>query len=248
MDHVPAQPRRIALEGASNLRDLGGLPAADGRRVRSGVVFRSASLARLTAADSATLAGLGLRTEVDFRAADEQARRPSRIADIPGLEHVALPLDPAPGFDLGGLIAAPDTPPGRFLEAMHAAYRAYALECTATYARLFRLLLEPARRPLLFHCTAGKDRTGVAAALLLAALGTPREAIRADYLLTNHDWRGEPEFSAGLPPAARVLLEAHAPLIDATFAAIAAAHGDVATYFHTGLGIDPAALRAALLE
>jgi protein-tyrosine phosphatase len=244
---ICAPPRAIPLEGASNLRDLGGWPAAGGRRVRRGQVFRSASLARLTVADHLTLAQLGLRSIVDLRSTGEQARLPDRIGGL-AVMHLALPLEAAPGFDLAALLASPATSEATFLDAMRQAYQAYALECCAHYARLFALLLDPARRPLLFHCTAGKDRTGVAAALLLAALGAHPQAIEADYLATNQSWRGEPEFTEGLPPNARILLKAHPGLLAETFDAIEAAHGSLEGYFQSRLGLPVETLRAVLLE
>lgn len=242
-----APPFPVALEGASNLRDLGGWPAADGRHIRRGQVFRGASLARLTAADRATIGRLGLRSVVDLRSADEQARRPDRLEGLPVM-HLSLPLEAAPGFDLRPLLASHETQAATFLAALRAAYRAYALDCADRYARLFALLLEPARRPLLFHCTAGKDRTGVAAALLLAALGASSAAIETDYLATNQSWRGEPEFTEGLPPNAWILLKAHPGLLESTFSAITTAHGSLDAYFHARLGLSLAGLRNALLE
>jgi protein-tyrosine phosphatase len=117
---------------------------------------------------------------------------------------------------------------------------------------MFDLLLQPERRPLLFHCTAGKDRTGFGAALVLAALGVEWEAIRADYLATNRLWVADAEITAALPPpVAEVLLRVHHDLLDVAFAAIVAEHGSLDTYLIERIGLDPVRrkrLRDALLE
>ena len=92
----------MPLEGASNLRDLGGWPVADGRRVRRGLIFRSATLANLTEADQALVAGLGIRTVCDLRGVNEAALRPSRLP--PSAERVHLPIEPSVGASLRDLM------------------------------------------------------------------------------------------------------------------------------------------------
>ena len=245
-------PRSIALEGASNLRDLGGWQAAAGGRVRFGAVFRSASLGRLTDADAATLAATGLRTVVDLRGERERHHAPSRLDSLPGVAVHWLPIDPSLGASLRDLAAAREATGEDAMGLMRRAYVAYALEWPHRYAAMFDLLLQEARRPLLFHCTAGKDRTGLGAALLLSALGVQQEAIRTDYLATNQHWAGEPELTALLPPAvAEVLLRVHAELLDAAFAAIHAGYGSLDAYFTQRIGLDAARrdqLREALLS
>lgn len=251
MNHAPDLPRQIVLEGASNVRDLGGWPAAGGGRVRFGTVFRAASLGRLTEADTATLAATGLRTVVDLRGEDEQEHKPSRLATLPGLAVHSLPIDPSLGVSLRDLAAVRRATGADAMGMMRRAYMAYALEWPHRYAAMFDLLLHEARRPLLFHCTAGKDRTGFGAALLLATLGVEEDAIRADYLATNRLWQGEPVLAALLPPAVgEVLLRVHAELLDTAFAAIRTAHGSLETYLAERIGLDAARrdrLRAALL-
>ncbi|CAH2599432.1 Tyrosine-protein phosphatase [Rhodovastum atsumiense] len=246
-DHADL-PRCLALEGVTNLRDLGGWPVAGGGRVRFGQVFRSASLGRLTDADARVLTDSFLRTVVDLRGEKERVRWPSRLDALPGVEVRFLPIDPSLGASLHDIAAAPEAAIG----VMHRAYAAYAFDWAHRYADLFGLLLQETRRPLLFHCTAGKDRTGFGAALLLAALGVEWEAIRADYIATNRLWRGDPEVAASLPPAiADVLLRVHVELIDGVFAAIREAHGSLAAYLDERIGLDAARcdrLRAALID
>ena len=251
VNDVPDLPRTIALEGASNLRDLGGWPASGGGHVRFGTVFRSASLGRLTDADAARLQATGLRTVVDLRGEQERARAPSRLDALPGVAVHFQPIDPSLGGSLRDLAAMRDATPEAVMAAMHRAYAAYALAWSHCYAAMFDLLLEEANRPLLFHCTAGKDRTGFGAALLLAALGVEREAIRADYMATNRLWVVEPLVAGTLPaPVAAVLLRVHAELLDTAFSALLEAFGSLDAYLEQRMGLDASRLgrlREALL-
>ncbi len=244
-------PRSIALQGVSNARDLGGWPAAGGAHVRFGEVFRSASLGRLTDADAARLGATGLRTVVDLRGEKERQRAPSRLDALPGVAVHFLPIDPSLNGPSGEHVDIRTASGAVVLGLMRQAYVSYALTWSHCYAAMFDLLLQQARRPLLFHCTAGKDRTGFGAALLLAALGVPQEAVCADYLATNRLWQADDEIRAWLGPvASEVLLRVHGELLDAAFAAIRADCGSLDAYLERRIGLDEARrerLRAALL-
>ena len=242
-------PRVLALEGASNVRDLGGWPAADGRRVRFGKVFRSASLATLTDDDVAALGEAGVRTVCDLRGEVERRRAPSRLA---GVATHALCIEPSLRPSLSDLLATGTVTGPDVMALMRGAYTAYALEWSHRYRALFDLLLEENAPPLLFHCTAGKDRTGFGAALILAALGVGEEAVLEDYLATNRLWRADPEISSSLPEAvAEVLLRVHPELITAAFDAARGAHGTIEVYLEERIGLDAERrelLRERLLE
>jgi protein-tyrosine phosphatase len=244
-------PKPILLEGASNARDLGGWPAADGRSVRFGEVFRSASLAGLTEPDASTLGGIGLKSVVDLRSERERQRTPSRLDALPGVSVHFLPIDPSLGRPLHDIAALADASGQDIMALMRRAYVAYVLDWAHCYAALFELLLQTGRRPLLFHCTAGKDRTGIGAALVLAALGVPPDAIRADYLATNLLWQGAGEIAKLLPPVvADVLLRVHDELLDTAFATIRGTYGSLDAYLEERLGLDATRrgrLRDALL-
>lgn len=243
-------PRVIALEGASNLRDVGGYRTEGGGRVRFGRVYRSAALANLTDADQATIAGLGLRTVCDFRGTQERQRALSRLpAEI---EQHSLPIEPSIGASLRD-IAATRAATGQDAQAlMQRAYVAYALEWSARYHAMFDLLLQPERTPLLLHCSAGKDRTGFGTALLLTALGVGWDVVLEDYLATNRIWRGDSELAHELPPdAAEVMLRVHPDLLEAAFAAVKREYGSIDRYFERTLGLTPnarARLRELLVE
>ncbi|MEO9191925.1 MAG: tyrosine-protein phosphatase [Acetobacteraceae bacterium] len=244
-------PRTLALQGASNVRDLGGWPAAGGGTVRFGRVFRSAALTGLTEQDAATLAATGLRTVCDLRGGLEAAEAPSALGGLPGAAVHSLPIEPSVGASLRDLVATRNATGESVMAVMRQAYVAYALEWPHRYRAMFALLADDAT-PLLLHCSAGKDRTGFGAALILTALGVPYEAAREDYLASNRLWRGDAGIARDLPPSvAETLLHVHPELLDAAFAAIAGAYGGFERYASVTLEMDAARmarLRARLVE
>ncbi len=245
-------PRVVTLEGCSNLRDLGGYRAADGRRVRFGRVFRSASLAGLTQADQTTFAATGIRTICDLRGEREAARAPSCLPATGRIEVVRLPIEPRVGASLRDLLKREEATGEDVHDLLRTAYTAYATDHLPRYRAMFGLLLQEERLPLLFHCSAGKDRTGFGAALLLTALGVPRETVIADYLATNRIWKREHALPPNTPADVRdTLLTAHQPLIESALDLAVASHGSLEALLERGLGLDAARLdrlRAALLE
>jgi protein-tyrosine phosphatase len=250
---VPPLPRVVPLQGCSNLRDLGGYRTAEGRKVRFGRVFRSASLAGLTEADMTVFAATGIRTICDLRCEGESARAPSRLPggrDAP--EVVRLPIEPRVGASLRDLLAREEATCEDVHDLLRTAYAAYATDHLPRYRALFDLLLRDERLPLLFHCSAGKDRTGFGAALLLSALGVPRETVIADYLATNRIWKRERALPPDTPDDVReALLSAHQPLLESALDRAVAGHGSPEALLENGLGLDQsrlARLRATLLE
>jgi protein-tyrosine phosphatase len=227
--------RHFNLAGASNFRDLGGYPARDGRAVRWRQIFRSNHLGHLTDADIEVLRGLGLKSAFDFRGTEERA------AAICGLEEIAvhsLPVEPTvvtslrARRDAGTPLSSADA-----LEVMRDSYRNYVRLSTPSYRTLFGHLLEDSA-PLVIHCTAGKDRTGFACALILHALGVPDDVIAEDYLLTNRFYVRDPSHSPDLPEEVRLALASvQASFLGAAFEAIRADYGDLESYFRDGLGL-----------
>ena len=246
---MTALPRSIVLEGASNVRDLGGYRTKDGAQVRFGQVFRSAALSKLTAGDAARLREAGIGVVCDLRGEAERLQAPSLL---PGVALHALSIDPSLGRSIRELADDPATEEDDIAALMRRAYAAYATVWAHRYHALFALLADPTTPGLLFHCTAGKDRTGFGAALILAALGVDRATVQADYLATNRLWTADPEIAAALPPrAAAVLLRVQADFLDSAFAAVLGASGSVDAYLEEHIGVTPAvraALRARLLE
>jgi protein-tyrosine phosphatase len=246
-------PVAIALERASNLRDLGGWPTQDGRRVRTGLVFRAPTLIGLTDADRAVIARLGLRTAIDFRGVQERANNP---VILQGVAHIPEPIEPSVGASLRDIVltgqASGHVSPEDMLELLTDAYRAYAVTSFPRYRALFAALANDASLPLMFHCSAGKDRTGFGAALLLTALGVAWEHVLADYLATNRLWRREIARNFDLPaPVKDILLSVHESLLTAAFAAATDAYGTIDAYLDQAIGLDRSAiskLQSRLLE
>ncbi len=168
--------RRVALDGLHNFRDLGGYLATDGRRVRTGLVYRSDALHRMTEADVARVRALGLASVVDLRAPDEVAHVGTGRIDELGATYHSLPTKPAVlGADASE--GPPESAPERYL--------GYLAEGPGCFAGLATLLADPDATPLVLFCNAGKDRTGVTSAMVLGLLGVPDETIAADYALTQ---------------------------------------------------------------
>lgn len=165
--------RWIELAGASNVRDVGGLRAGE-RLVRRGVLLRSDHLDDATADDIALLAGdLGLRGVIDLRVGFEDPRPPAW--DGHGVEVLPLPL-----FDLSGT-----TDRSAFQGDPADAYAAMLELASASLVAILRFVVRPEGTPVLIHCAAGKDRTGIAVAVLLSLAGVDHEEIVADYLATG---------------------------------------------------------------
>jgi protein-tyrosine phosphatase len=246
---IAALPRTVPLAAASNLRDLGGYPTADGRRVRAGLLYRAPALLGLTPADEAAIAALGLRTVCDFRGERESAANPVTLA---GAAVQLLPIEPSVGAGLKDILrtgmASGHVSADDMLELLREAYQAYALQSFDRYRTLFALLNDDANLPLLFHCSAGKDRTGFGAALLLTALGVSWDHVLHDYLATNRLWRREIARNFDLPgPVKDALLAAHAGLLTAAFDAVRGAYGSVDAYLDRAIGLNETA-RAALAD
>ncbi len=237
------------LQGASNFRDIGGYNSADGRRVRRGQIFRSDHLAGLTSEDLARLASLGIGHSLDFRGAAECAATPY---DIPGVQRVALTIEPTVIARMQALVAQGVVPTAEeTVELMRETYRDFVNRNADTYGRFMKHLLEQPT-PQVFHCTAGKDRTGFAAALVLSALGVDRATIEHDYLLTNQLYKRDARLEGqGHPHVMKVLWQVQPEFLHAAFEAVDAQHGGMTDYFHGSIGLTPrelAELQRMLLE
>jgi protein-tyrosine phosphatase len=236
MSESPA--RHLNLAGASNFRDLGGYPTKDGRTVRWRQIFRSNHLGHLTCDDAAVVRALGVKSAFDFRGTVERAEA---LCGMPEITVHSLPVEPTVVAALRAIAAD-----GTLLSTNHAAevmrdsYRSYVQQNTPRFRALFAHLLEDSA-PLVIHCTAGKDRTGFACALILHTLGVSGEVISDDYLLTNRFYRRDPNSSSDLPEEVRqVLGSVQTSFLGAAFEAIDADYGDLETYLQKGLGVGAA--------
>ncbi|MBP0463406.1 tyrosine-protein phosphatase [Roseomonas sp. PWR1] len=243
-------PFALPLDGASNVRDLGGWRVADGRRVRPGMVWRSAALHGLTEADLARLAEAGIATVCDLRGEREAARAPSRLP--PGAVAHPLPIEPFVGASLRDMLERGAATGEGAVELLRRAYLSYVSDHLDAYRRLFALLLDEARRPLLFHCSAGKDRTGIGAALVLTVLGADRATVMADYVATDRLWRRDHPLPPGTPQAAAdAILSTHPAMLEEALDAVLARFDGVEGLAADGLGLSRSGLasfREALLD
>jgi protein-tyrosine phosphatase len=257
-DHAApsAADRFVVLEGGRNFRDVGGYKTADGRVVKSGVMYRSGSLGKLTPAGQARLASLHITDEIDLRTPEERSHDtfnlpaaigPGYWTRDYGLDRAAMGTMPDPATLTRDKVAA----------MMGGAYRGLAQMQTPAYRELFARL-QTAKGPLVLNCTAGKDRTGIGTALVLTALGVPYETVKQDFLLSN----GAPgmdtlqtDLSAMF---AKLPADVVAPMIgvegaylDSAFAQLREQYGSVEGYMQKELGVGPkeiAALRKRMLK
>lgn len=234
----------LAVAGAVNLRDVGGLPASGGR-TRSGVLFRSGNLAQLEPSGIEALGRLGLRRIIDLRDDEEVSWAPSRLGDL------ELTTQRTPLF-LGSVVSffEDDIPLGEM-------YRRIVDDSAERVVAVVRGILE--EHPVLVHCTVGKDRTGVMIAVTLAAAGVEEDAVVADYARTEGmlpEWRNTKvvERIRRTYPEAVNLVElatrSPAPVMTALLDDLRVRHGSAAGYLRThGMGSDELAeLRRILVE
>ncbi len=176
--------RKIVLEGSVNLRDFGGYETRERRRVRRGRLFRSGSLARLTETSQQALLDLGIGLICDLRRSYERNAAPTTLPPH-GPRRLEIPIEPDSAARLYAELGQSNLSLEQGIEYMVNINRELARHHAGDYARMFEALLELGDEGFLVHCSAGKDRTGFACALILHALGVPQETVLEDYLLTN---------------------------------------------------------------
>lgn len=246
----------IDFEGIENFRDFGGYDTACGRGLRRGLLFRSAAHSHATEADLARLRALGLRVIVDLRQPHERERDPSRRwdgFDAHVVENDTLSIHP----DWASVVKDSPLTDEWFFEDTLAYHRRSAFE--PRHQELFRAwfrALAAADGPLLVHCAAGKDRTGLVCALTHHVAGVPFEQTLHDFLLTNDEARIERKIQflgdwldehAGRRPsgaALRMAVSVQPEYLEESFAAIRAQHGSIEAYLQDVLGVDSGAREA----
>jgi protein-tyrosine phosphatase len=176
MDIAP--DRHVAFDRLHNFRDFGGYPAAGGRRVRRGRLYRSDSLGKLGGPDTARFAAIGVRTVIDLRYPSE-AERGGRVPASAGLAYHNCSIEHRP-YDQAQMAATVD--PVRFLADR---YAEVAQDGVAEIGRALDIIAAAGSAPLVIHCASGKDRTGVLAAIVLSLLGVAPGDIAADFALTE---------------------------------------------------------------
>ncbi len=253
--------REPVLRGIENFRDFGGYPGAEGRRLKHGVLFRSAAHGRATPEDLEAVAALGIAVVVDLRRPGERERDPSPRHPRFAGEVIVSDLAEAEGEDGWlALLQESDLSEATFRAYLMDYYRAapFAPRHIDLFARYFRALAA-APGAVLIHCAAGKDRTGILVALTHHVAGVAQADTLADYLATNDPVRlaarrevvseaiGAVAGRTPTPAAVQIAMGVEAAYLDAALRAIAEKHGDTDTYLEAALGVD-GYLRAAIRD
>ena len=184
-----ADHRLLNFEGIANFRDMGGYSTTDGQQVKWGVLYRTANLAGSSDADLQGLARLKLKTLIDFRSAVEKTKEPNRLPDPTGFEVLEIPtLDDGNKAMVGEIMERIET--GNFEgmdpnAMMLQANRQFASTFTPQFRQFIHTVLQADGAPVLWNCSAGKDRTGFAAAILLRILGVPQAVVMQDYMASK---------------------------------------------------------------
>jgi protein-tyrosine phosphatase len=252
------------LTGAANFRAIPSLPASGGMRIRPGLIYRSGELSALTDQDMAIVETLGIRLICDLRGRAERQRFRARWPALAPARVLEMPAEADRDAGLAALAArlAHEPGPAGARRTMLAVYQALPALLAPMMASMFEAIASGWGAPLLIHCHIGKDRTGIATALLLAALGVEREAIAADYAATADylDLEAEARSISTMmsrligralePDAAQTLIAADPAYLQAAFAAITRTHGSVDDYLVKATALTPsrrARLRTLLL-
>ena len=249
--------RVIHLKGTTNTRDIGGYQTSDQSTLRWGQIIRSDKLSRLTAKDFQKLEDIGLKTVIDLRTQKEHDQSPTlwKGDKPPRFFHFPVGDSNNDWFTAQRKMMKRN----RFtqeqsLEHMTEGYRMILEEGTASYQKLMEIVLDESNWPVLIHCNAGKDRSGVGVALILEALGVNRETIMEEYLLTNEISRIEEKavflsresknssrgnkFSKGTPASAWLpIVGVRAQMLEAFYDSVDEKYGSMDAYL-TELGVD----------
>jgi len=258
--------RHLALEGTPNFRDLGGYATTDGHFVRWGLIYRSGVLSHLTEKDFAYLNQLGIRVVCDFRTAQENATNPEIWAPGAMVEHVSVPIGPGTNkYDTVSIEEFLKTNPSTddLKVWMTKNYEKFVFSNAPEYARVFDQLKRD-HLPLLYHCSGGKDRTGVFSAFVLLTLGVPENTVLTDYELTDKYLRdamtedakrkmpaSHPAFAQLTQEQRQALLAADPAYLESTLRKISEKYGSFENYRRSQLGVsdtDVTLLRSRLLE
>ncbi|MBB5634439.1 protein-tyrosine phosphatase [Pedobacter cryoconitis] len=235
---VTDSTRAVAVKGATNFRDLGGYTTKQGKQVKWGKIYRSGEISKLTDADLVLLNQRHINFIVDFRGNDEVAKAKDRLPQ--GAEYLQLP---AGSENLGNWMAQL----GKLnsADSLMESFYGQTSHLKAKYKPFFQALLKQSdSSALLFHCTAGKDRTGIGAALLLYALGVPEETILDDYLLSNEFRKEENEkmvkgmVKMGIKEqVAKDLAGVKKEYLMATYQAVLSEYGSMDSFLETEMGL-----------
>ncbi|OIJ69817.1 tyrosine-protein phosphatase [Streptomyces mangrovisoli] len=235
--------RLIKLDGAVNFRDAGGYRTSDGHWVKMGEIYRSDALDKLTAADVAKLRRLGIHTVYDLRMSSERTAAPD-VVPTGATYHVADVLAGSSTY------TAMPTTEDEAVQMMvdGEKFMVSGASAQAAYSEVYAGVADRKAHGVVYHCTAGKDRTGWSSAALLTALGVPRSTVTSDYLASNTYRASVNAATLAAMPAAQAkvykpLLDVRAEYLNSGFDEVAAKYGSFGSYLKKGLGIDSHELR-----
>ena len=250
-NHIKGSETR--MEGINNFRDFGGYRTENGSRLKKGLLYRSGDLFQATDADLEHIYALGIKTICDLRSEVERQRQPDRIPAVKPFTFFNIPMRPVVDYHACSLQRLFSLMFGSerrtdYVAITHQAYREYATRYLPQLKALFKRISDPQNLPVLIHCSAGKDRTGVVSSLIQLVLGVPYESAQEDYLKTNDnlDAYKEDVFRKlsrlgyfGIPwrQLYAPLLAARADFLNAALEQVKEEFSAVDKWFHSGLGL-----------
>lgn len=228
--------RHLPLTGGYNFRDLGGYSTVDGKCIKWGKVFRSDDLYLLTPSDLIYLANIPLFSIVDFRSESEMLQAPDKLpASVKNVyDYPIAPGNLSSAINVSA-ISAEDA--DRIMREMNVLFVTDPV-CIDQYRKFFRLLQQEDKTPLLFHCSAGKDRTGMASALFLYSLGVDEDTIMEDYLLSNEYLGDKYSHHIQAYPALEALFRVKPSFLRAALDQLKKDHGSVKDFLKNVLEVD----------
>jgi protein-tyrosine phosphatase len=241
-----SQTRLLAVEGIYNVRDLGGYAVPGGKQVIWGILYRSGDLHTISDAGRAVLEERKLKTIVDFRGQEEIDKAPDVVLSTVLHNHK---LSIAPDSMLNLFQSTADaTADASAEEFMREIYRILVNDARLQYREFFRLLSNPENTPLLFHCSAGKDRTGLAAALFFSALGVDRETIYDDYMLSEEYVKEKFALEFQVTHRSHPVWTIRRDYLETAFEQIDVRYGGTDRYLREELDVEPERLRLLYTE
>ena len=232
-------PEAHLLRAMPNFRDLGGIPTGPGRAVRRGLLYRAPVPRDLPEDDAARLKALRPAVIIDLRGEAEAAERPSQMPEGLSVRAAPHPVEPRTRAFVEEIMQGEPLAHHHAHAAMVRSYRGYIEDMGDIFASAVRTALTAAAdgHPVIFHCTAGKDRTGTTAAIILSLMGAPKARIVEDYLATNGLWKPDPRLRGNVDEAARsALFSVHQDYLDAAFEALDRLHGGAKAFAEAALG------------
>lgn len=234
--------RLLPIEKAYNVRDLGGYATQEGKHVKWRKVIRSGDLNELSENDLKYFESFGLKTYIDFRSKREKETAPDKTVSSL-TESVWLPITPG---DMNAALSA--VSPENIPVIMENVYADIIRNYQEEYKEFFRILSIEEKTPLLFHCSAGKDRTGIGAALFLSSLGVSMDIIMQDYLLSAEYIKGKYDFIIKKYPQFEPLTTVKPEYLEKAYDVIAKEYNGINNYLTQNLQVDLFKIKGLYLE